>query len=65
MSQLRPERPLPCQCCGRSFPINKLDAKPPSLAGKKATNAMLAASTEDFTVLECRDCYGPAYLEGP
>ena len=59
---------FPCNNCGVVTHINKLDAKPQSLAGIPATITGLSLADdrgEDFTVLECRDCYGPAYLEGP
>lgn len=56
-----------CSCCGKSFPIAMLDAKPPSLAGKLTTWPQLFEASdngENFTVLECKNCYGPAWCEG-
>lgn len=57
---------MKCSNCGKETDVAMLDGKPPSLAGKKATSEDLweAADTgEDFTVLECKDCYGPAWCE--
>ena len=54
-----------CHCYGGLFTIGQLDAKPASLAGVRTTHEMLAErSHEDFTTLECRDCYGPAWVKG-
>lgn len=53
-----------CSNCGNLFPIKNLDVKPKSLAGKKTTFEQLikaADSGEDFTILECETCYGPAW----
>lgn len=54
-----------CAGCGRMFPLDQLDAKPRSLRSRKATNAMLSHAAErgeDFDVLQCRACFGPAWL---
>lgn len=58
-----------CKCsnCGQSQPLHMLDAKPESLAGKPADSEAIwqaGERGEDFTVLECRSCYGPAWVEG-
>lgn len=55
-----------CNNCKHPLPIHMLDAKPPQLAGKQTTWAMLYAAkpSADWTVLECRECYGPAWEEG-
>ena len=55
---------FPCNACGDVHHINDLDAKPPQLAGIKATSEMIAEAADtgaDFTVLECAKCYRPAY----
>lgn len=56
-----------CEKCGAETPFHLLDAKPPSLADVQATwddiHKALDAG-EDFTVLQCRKCYGPAWEEG-
>lgn len=41
----------PCHSCGELTHINKLDGKDDG--------------TGNYTLLECADCYGPGYLEGP
>lgn len=53
----------PCAKCGKVLPLEQLDAKPASLAGRPTTLADLhdAADGEDFGVLECQNCYGPAF----
>lgn len=59
-----PEK-LPCESCGRLFPIDLLDSKPRSLVRKAATEEDLASAAdcgEDFEVLQCKDCYGSAWL---
>lgn len=56
-----------CNKCKQPFPLHLLDAKPPSLANLKANHAMLifaADNGEDFTILQCKDCYGPAWEIG-
>ncbi len=56
-----------CHNCGRSFRIDDLDAKPRSLKGKPATAEALEKAADrgaNFSVLECRDCYGPAFVKG-
>lgn len=56
-----------CACCGAVTPIDLLDGKPPSLAGKPATWDDINAAAdrgENFTVLECKKCYGPAWMPG-
>lgn len=54
-----------CHNCGKLTHIDNLDGKPPSLAGKRCTDADIAAAAdsgaEDFTILECEACYGPAW----
>ncbi|NKX37733.1 hypothetical protein HGG70_07350 [Rhodobacteraceae bacterium R_SAG4] len=55
-----------CQSCGALTDINLLDGKPEALKGIKTTaEDLIAHECDDFTVLECRDCYGPAWCAGP
>ncbi len=42
-----------CDGCGKLTPIDQLDAKP---------QPGHAPETADWTVLECRSCYGPGWL---
>jgi hypothetical protein len=54
-----------CENCKREFPLELLDSKPKSLARVKCTEADLASAAdrgEDFEVLQCKECYGPAWL---
>ena len=65
-----------CACCGSKLPLHMLDAKPerfacnggliarifPSFRMRALTNA--AISGENFTRLECKECYGPGWVQG-
>lgn len=65
-----------CACCGKTFPLHMLDAKPERLAGNGGLLAKLfprfrlAALTralfraEHFNRLECKECYGPGWVQG-
>lgn len=56
-----------CSHCGRETPFHLLDSKPPRFAGRPFTlrDYEVAADTgEQFTVLECEPCYGPAFSIG-
>lgn len=55
---------LPCAKCGKMTPIHLLDAKPESLANKQAEYEDIleaADAGEQFEVLQCQECYGPAW----
>ena len=59
------QRTATCANCGGRFTVEHLDGKPQSLAGLPATFDMLTAAAdrgEDFDVLECAACYGPAWM---
>lgn len=43
---------FPCASCGKPCLIEDLDAKAP-------------AGSADFTILECKDCYGQGFVQGP
>jgi NAD-dependent SIR2 family protein deacetylase len=40
-----------CHACGGRFHIDELDAKDDG--------------TGNYTILECRECYGPGFVPGP
>lgn len=56
-----------CDRCKRQVPLKDLDAKPKSLRYKEATWELInraADRGEDFDILQCKDCYGPAWVQG-
>lgn len=56
-----------CMKCGKELPEDLLDSKPKSLANTQATHFMLEKAAdrgEDFTVVQCATCYGPAFTKG-
>ena len=56
-----------CARCGVEQPVERLDAKPVRLAGRRNTRRQLKKALrrgEDFDRLECATCYGPGFVLG-
>lgn len=61
-----------CDTCGKACDIDHLDSKPVMTLRLRAIRAlfgqerMLEYASDrgyDFTVMECRECYGPGFIE--
>jgi hypothetical protein len=55
---------MPCDECGKPWPLAKIDAKPGP--GRFTPKQLRRAANRggDFTRFEGPCCYGPGYLEG-
>lgn len=65
------EELTPCDCCGREFPLDQLDAKPSMnsrlrrIRAREGQIVMLRRAADlgfQFDKLECRRCYGPGFV---